>query len=335
VGHRKQSAPRRGSVAFLPRKRASSMVARIRFWPTIESQQPKPLGFACYKAGMTQVVVLDNAENSPTKGKEIVFPVTILEAPPLFVLGARVYGNSYSGKTTKFELMAQNLPTHLNRRLKGIDKMEKAQTPSLSADSISPDDEIRLIVCTQPHLAGIGNRKPDIFEIKVDGAPMNERIPYVNSILGKELKPEDVFQAGSFVDAFAISKGKGWAGVVQRYGVKIMDRKSNKTRRGIATMGAKSPSNVMFYVPRGGQMGLHNRFVRNLQVMKMGKGEEQINLRGGFIRYGLIKSNYIILKGTVPGPAKRLVKLRVSTRREPVKEAPIITHLSLVSQQGV
>jgi len=47
----------------------------------------------------------------------------------------------------------------------------------------------------------------------------------------------------------------------------------------------------------------------------------------------LVKPNYILLKGTVPGPAKRLVKLRVSTRL--AREAPTITHLSLSSPQGV
>jgi large subunit ribosomal protein L3 len=335
MGHRKQSAPRRGSMAFLPRKRSGSIIARIRSWPTIEGTQPKPLAFAGYKVGMTQVVTVDNVENSPTKGREIVLPVTVVEAPPLLVIGARVYENGYNGKKIKFETRAQNLPPYLGREIRGIDKMEKTQPPLLSSESILPEDEIRLIVCTQPHLAGIGKRTPEVFEIKVDGAPINERISYASSLVGKELKAEDVFQLGSFADAFGVSKGKGWQGVVKRYGVKIMDRKSNKTRRGIATMGAKSPSNVMFHIPRGGQMGFHNRFMRNLQVMKIGKADEAMNLKGGFMRYGLVKSNYILLRGTIPGPAKRLVKLRISARKEPVKEAPVITHLSLSSQQGV
>ncbi|HDI53041.1 MAG TPA: 50S ribosomal protein L3, partial [Candidatus Bathyarchaeota archaeon] len=44
-------APRRGSMAYSPRKRAKSIAGRIRFWPEVE-EGPRLLGFAGYKAGM-------------------------------------------------------------------------------------------------------------------------------------------------------------------------------------------------------------------------------------------------------------------------------------------
>jgi len=36
LGHRKKSAPRRGSLAYLPRGRAARHLGRIRYWPVVE-----------------------------------------------------------------------------------------------------------------------------------------------------------------------------------------------------------------------------------------------------------------------------------------------------------
>ena len=70
--------------------------------------------------------------------------------------------------------------------------------------------------------------------------------------------------------------------------------------------------------------------------MKISEDGDEINPKGGFIRYGLIKSDYLLLLGSVPGPKKRLVRLRTSIR--PIKtftvQSPQITYISKVSQQG-
>jgi len=336
MGHRKQSRPRHGSLAFLPRARAKSLVARIRYWPEIESETPKLLAFAGYKAGMTQATIIDNEENSPTKGKEIVVPVTVIETPPLLVIGARIYQKTIYGLKTKEDIIHPKLPDFVFRKLKTLKNRKNIRKTSLSTEDLKDADEVRLIVSTQPIKAGIGKKTPEIFEIKVSGGKSKEDIVnYVNSVLGKEIKVSDVISEGQFVDVFAITKGKGWAGVVKRYRVKLLGRKSNKTHRGVATLGAKSPNNVMFYVPRGGQMGLHQRFVRNLLVLKVGSAENPFNVKGGFLRYGLVKSDYVLVKGSVPGPAKRLIKLRVSARRKEKVEPPKITYISQASPQGV
>ncbi|MEP0826138.1 MAG: 50S ribosomal protein L3, partial [Nitrososphaera sp.] len=44
MGHRKYSAPRRGSVAFRPRARAKSLEARIRTWPQMAVEKSSLLG---------------------------------------------------------------------------------------------------------------------------------------------------------------------------------------------------------------------------------------------------------------------------------------------------
>ncbi|MBO3762790.1 MAG: 50S ribosomal protein L3 [Candidatus Brockarchaeota archaeon] len=336
MGHRKQSRPRHGSLAFLPRARARSLVARIRYWPEIEYEAPKLLAFAGYKVGMTQVSIIDNEEHSPTRGKEIVIPATIVETPPLLVIGARIYEKTIEGLRAKKDIIFSQLPEFIFRKLVTLKNRKEKKEVSISKGDLDENDEIRLIVSTQPIKAGIRKKTPEIFEVAISKRRSKEEIiNYVNSVIGKEIRVTDVLNEGQFVDVFGITKGKGWAGVVKRYKVKLLGRKSNKTHRGIATLGAKSPNNVMFYVPRGGQMGVHQRYVRNLLVLKIGTSEKPINLKGGFLRYGILRSDFVLLKGSVPGPAKRLVKLRVSARKREKLAPPQITFISQASQQGV
>ncbi|MFQ5762541.1 MAG: 50S ribosomal protein L3, partial [Candidatus Bathyarchaeia archaeon] len=66
MGHRKKSAPRRGSLAFSPRARAASLVCRVRHWPTAE--EPRLLGFAAYKAGMSYGFEVEQNQSSPNFG---------------------------------------------------------------------------------------------------------------------------------------------------------------------------------------------------------------------------------------------------------------------------
>src|SRR2546426_10943531 len=90
MGHRKYSAPRRGSLAYLPRGRASHWAPRIRFWPDYEGP-PRLLGFAGFKAGTTHVTFVDNRQGWLNYGKEVTFPVTIVETPALKGIASRFY----------------------------------------------------------------------------------------------------------------------------------------------------------------------------------------------------------------------------------------------------
>ena len=91
MGHRKTHAPKHGSLAYLPRKRAKKPVARIRYWPKIKSDSPRLLGFSAYKAGMTYVFTIEDRKRSPNFGKEVMQAATILETPPILVCGIRTY----------------------------------------------------------------------------------------------------------------------------------------------------------------------------------------------------------------------------------------------------
>jgi large subunit ribosomal protein L3 len=155
---------------------------------------------------------------------------------------------------------------------------------------------------------------------------------YALSILGKEVRVSDVFSVGQYVDVAAVTKGKGFEGVLKRFGVKELPRwhKHRKGSRRIGTVGPQSPA-IMFSTPFAGQVGFHQRLEYNKRILKISEaGKEEINPPGGWPHYGLVKSDFILLEGTIPGPAKRLVRIRFAVRPPKEKrEEPKIVYLSV------
>ncbi len=330
----KYSRPRRGSLAFSPRKRARDVVPRIRSWPNYEGE-PKLLGFAGYKAGMTHVIMIDDRKNSPTYGEEIVVPVTVLECPPMRVAGIRVYKNTMYGLQIAKEVWTTELDEHLSRRLP-LPKKIKTDVESLrDVENIA---EVRLITYTQPYLiTGVPSKTPDVMEYKVGGSDINAVLDYAISKLGKEIRVSEVFQEGAFIDVIAITKGKGFQGPVKRWGVITLDAKharSSKHRR-VGTLGPWTPHRVRWTVPQAGQMGFHQRTEYNKRIIKIGENGEEITPEGGFVRYGVVRSDYVLVSGSVPGPVKRLIRMRDAIRPPRYTYEGInIVYISTKSKQG-
>ena len=145
---------------------------------------------------------------------------------------------------------------------------------------------------------------------------------FVKSLFGKQVKIEEVFELGSSVDVASITKGKGWEGPITRWGVKKKQHKSRKSVRALGTLGPISPSSIMYTVPRAGQRGFHQRVEYNKRIMIMSNTEKQdfkINPAGGYKHYGFVNGDFVVLKGSVPGTYRRLVKLRTQVRNVPNK----------------
>ena len=122
---------------------------------------------------------------------------------------------------------------------------------------------------------------------------------------------------------------------MKRWGIKLLPRKSRKTKRGVAAIGPWRPARVLYTVPRAGQMGYHQRTEYNKRILKIGINGKDVTPNGGFVKYGEVKGTYLIVDGSLPGPAKRLVRLRYPARhpkKMPVS-APNITYISLESTQ--
>lgn len=337
MGHRSKNAPRHGSLRFMPRKRASNIKGRIRNWPS-ENGKLKFLGFAGFKAGMTHISYIEDQKTSPFLGKELMEAVTIIETPPIIMFGIKVYNKTEYGLQCAGEILSKDLKKELSRKIIFPDPEKRKFKENLEKIklNISTNSEIRGLFHTQPYKTSVPRIKPDIFEIKVSGGSSSkERFEFAQTFLGKEIRIRDCFREGELIDIISVSKGKGFQGPVKRFGVKILPRKSRGTKRGVGCIGPWHPARVMYTVARAGQMGFHQRVELNKRIMKINENGEEINPKGGFLRYGNIKGDYIILSGSIPGPKKRLIRLRSPIRQKKNFEVatPVITYINRQSQQ--
>jgi len=336
MGHRKTHAPRHGSLAYLPRKRARHILGRIRFWPRIEAGTPRLLGFTGYKAGMTHVFKIEDRKRSPNFGKEVMSPATILETPPILVCAVRVFTKDLYGLRTFSEAWMKNPPDDLEKIFTLPEDFKTEENLKKIEDSLAKVAKIRVVTVTQPRQTSLSKKKPDIAEIEVGGGTIQQQFEYAKTLLGKAIAPTELFKDGEYVDTVAISTGKGWQGPVKRYGVTILQAKGRKTKRGVATLGPWNPHHVRYSVPRAGQMGFHQRTEYNRRILKIGADGKEVTPKGGFLRYGLVRGPYMLLEGSIAGTEKRAIRLRCPARppRNVAEEPPQITQVSLESPQG-
>ena len=319
MGARKRHQPRRGSLAYYPRIRAKSMEARIKAWPKVNSEEPKILAHCGFKAGCVQIVSIDDREKVPNAGKQLVSLGTVLVTPPVLILGVRGYSKDHDGMHSEFDVYAEDIPKYVSKEMTFKNKEGALSNAEKGLKKIK---EIFAIVAVSPRAAGLEQKKPYIFEAAVRGGDVQKQFTHVKELLGKEIKIDQIFETGSTVDVAAITKGKGWQGVIYRMGVKKKQHKSRKTVREVGSLGPISPQSVMWTVPRAGQTGFHQRTEYDKRIMVMGNADDEklkINPEGGYKHFGLVKGDFIILKGSVPGTYRRLIKMRAQIRNEPTK----------------
>jgi large subunit ribosomal protein L3 len=103
----------------------------------------------------------------------------------------------------------------------------------------------------------------------------------------------------------------------------------------IGTLGPHNPSYVQRTVPQAGQFGLHQRTEFNKRILKMGDKGEDVTPAGGFLGYGTVRNGYVLIAGSVPGAAKRLIKLRDAVRFQgQTVEKTEVLYISKESKQG-
>jgi len=156
------------------------------------------------------------------------------------------------------------------------------------------------------------------------------------------------------VDTIGITKGHGFEGVIKRWGVRKLPRKTHKGLRKVGCIGAWHPERIRYTIPRAGQHGSHHRVLQNKKIYMLGKSiktpegklagktefditEKGINPMGGFPHYGPVRNEFIMLKGSIPGPVKRCITLRksvipVTTR--PAKEQVTLKFIDTSSKLG-
>ncbi|MGC8478449.1 MAG: 50S ribosomal protein L3 [Candidatus Micrarchaeia archaeon] len=317
---------RRGSMQYWHRRRAAKPLPRVRSAPL--SSELGLSNMLAYKAGMTYLTMIDDSQ-SPSKNMDVARACTVLEVPKTEAYGIRLY--TKDPITGYRKVYAEVYSAQAAQKI-GIKNPKFTEEKIESAKAMADPVEVSLLLTAYPKESGLEQNHPNRYEARVlGGKDANEKIGFAAKFLGKEIKPSDIFKNGEYVDAFAISKGKGWQGPVKRFGVSRLFHKATGKSRHVGTLGPTNPANVTYTVPQAGQMGYQYRSERNKRILKIGtKADiEQINKKGGFSNYGFVKNDYILVDGSVPGSAKRIVRLRHSINYAGAQaKEPKVTYIS-------
>ncbi len=316
--------PRRGSMQVWPRVRAKRSYARVRNFKL--SNEIKLNGFIGYKAGMTHVVLNDPFPNSPTKGMEVTWSVTVIECPPLRAISLKFYKIYGDEQKVVGEIYANNIDKTVKRYYQLPKELKNKEANDF--------DSVRLLAYTQPKLTNI-KKTPEVLEIPISGSK-ESALEYGKKLLNSEIKISDVFKDNQLVDVHGVTKGKGVQGPVKRFGVAILSHKAHKTKRGVAGLGPWTPSKVSWRRPVAGKMGYHSRTEYNKHLLKIGNKPAEVMPKGDFLNYGKVKTDYILIKGSVMGSKKRAIIL-TTPRRENKRLIPQqleISYISKSSKQG-
>jgi large subunit ribosomal protein L3e len=346
MSHRKFEQPRHGSLGFMPRKRSAHHRGKLRAFPKDDASKPCHLtAFLGYKAGMSHIMREVNKPGSQNHKKEVVEAVTILETPPMVVVGLVGYVETPRGLRTLTTVWAQHLSETVKRRFyKNWYRSKKKAFERYSArvaDSKDIETElnrikkyctvVRVLAHTQQKLLNLRQKKADLMEIQINGGDINGKVDYGYALFEQKVPVKTVFSQNEMIDLAGVTTGGGFEGVVARFGVTRLQRKTHRGLRKVACIGSWHPSRVQFGVPRAGQDGYHHRTEMNKKIFRIGdaaKGEDgKVNYNastasdltektitplGGFPHYGEVNEDYVMVKGSVMGPKKRVITLRKS-----------------------
>jgi len=347
MSHRKFERPRHGNLGFLPRKRTKHHAGKIKSFPKDDqSKAPHLTAFMTYKAGMTHIVREVDRPGSKLNKKEVVEGVSVLEAPPMVCIGFVGYVETPRGLRALTSVWAGHLNEEIKRRFyknwhtskqKAFTKYQKRWEEAAKGSEAPMATEIarakkycqviRAICHTQMSKVKIGQKKANIKEIQINGGSVDKKVDFAMGLFEQEVKVADVFSQDEMIDIIGSTRGHGYNGVVTRWGCTRLARKSHRGLRKVACIGSWHPARVQFQVPRAGQDGYHHRTEINKKIYRIGKNakedpksaeteqdltEKGITPMGGFAHYGEVTQDWVMLKGGVMGPKKRIITLRKS-----------------------
>jgi len=310
----------------------------VRSFPKDDQSVPCHLtAFLGYKAGMTHIVREFDKIGSKLHKKEVVEAVTIIETPPMIVVGLVGYIETPRGLRSLTSVWASHLNDEVRRRFyKNWYKSKKkaytkyAKKSSESKTSVEREiarmkkyaSVVRVLAHTQAKKVGL-QKKADLMEIQVNGGTVAEKVDFGYALFEKSVPVEAIFKTSEMIDVIGVTKGHGYEGVTARWGTRRLPRKTHKGLRKVACIGAWHPARVSWAVPRAGQRGYHHRTEINKKVYRVGKGEDKNNATtefdlttksispiGGFPHYGNVTNDFVMVKGCVMGPRKRVITLR-------------------------
>jgi large subunit ribosomal protein L3e len=324
----------------------------VRSFPRDDpTKQPHLTAFLGYKAGCTHVLREVNKPGSKLHKKEAVEAVTIIETPPMSVVGLVGYVKTPRGLRSLTTVWTEHLDEALKRRFykNWYRSKKKAFTRYAAklADEQNKDREkelarikkycqvVRVLAHTQIKKLKFRQKKAHLAEIQVNGGTVPEKVDWALALFERKCPVESVITQNDMIDTIGVTQGHGFEGVIARWGVRRLPRKTHRGLRKVACIGAWHPSRVQYQVARAGQKGYHHRTEINKKVYKIGKAvkgedakdkkainynastladgtQKTITPVGGFPHYGIVNEDWVMVKGSVAGSKKRVITLRKS-----------------------
>jgi len=356
MSYRKFEAPRHGSLGFLPRKRSKRHRGRIRSFPPDDpTKKPHLTAFIGYKAGLTHIMREVIKPGSKLHKKETVEAVTIIETPPMVVVGLVCYLNTPRGLRALNSVWATHLSETVKRRFyknwyrskkKAFDRYASRMAEENNKDMENALNRmkkychvIRVLAHTQIRKVKLRQKKAHLMEIQVNGGTIPEKVAWGYELFEKKVPVDTVFNQNELIDIIGVTKGKGYEGVITRWGTATLPRKTHRGLRKVSCIGAWHPARVRYTVARAGQNGYHHRTELNKKIYRVGHAavgeggkppvdkegkvmynattatdlsEKNITPLGGFPHFGEVNEDFLMLKGCVMGPKKRVITLRKS-----------------------
>jgi len=360
-------------LGFLPRKRSTRHRGKCKAFPRDNAtQSPHLTSFIGYKAGMTHIVRTVEKPGSKLNKKETVEPVTIIEAPPMTVVGIVGYIETPNGLRTLTTVWAAHLQHQVLRRFyrNWYKSKKKAFTKHNAKGQANPNRErelarikkyckvVRVLAHSDMAVLPLRQKKAHLMEIQINGGTVEQKVDFSFGLLEQTVPVSKVFTQDEMIDVIGITKGKGFEGVTTRWGTSRLPRKTHKGLRKVACIGAWHPSRVKYSVPRAGQNGYHHRTQINKKIYRVAApefdadGKQKLDAKekpianrsaatefdltdktkgitplGGFPHYGVVKNDWIMLKGITVGPVKRAITLRKTLLTQTSRTA--LEHITL------
>jgi large subunit ribosomal protein L3 len=315
-------------MQFWNSRRARNRLPRLRGKVNLKLDKPSLSNVVGFKVGMLSLSLIQNTSNA--LNVEAFKGATILEIPETEVYGIRLYkkdqktGYVVSSDTIYDKKIAEKL------------NMKKIKLDTQKLDEfkkkLNDYERVSALLVSYPKTISAEQNHIERYESKIIGDSIESNFDFVASLIGKKLQPEDVFKVGEHIDLSSVSKGKGWQGPIKRKGVRRQFHKATEKIRHVGALGAFTPGKILYTTPRAGQMGYNYRTEKNKVLLKISDiSKDDINPKSGFKNYGLIKGNYLIVSGSVPGTSKRVVRVRKSLSSNKVEKEVNINYISTKS----
>ncbi|KAJ7390179.1 60S ribosomal protein L3 [Desmophyllum pertusum] len=239
---------------------------------------------------MTHIVREVEKPGSKIHKKEVVEAVSIVETPPMMVVGVVGYIETPRGLRVLKTIWAEHLSEECKRRFyknwckskkKAFSKASKRWADEDGKSAIENDFNtmkryckvIRVIIHTQQKLVKLGQKKAIIKEIQVNGGKdVGEKIDWARERLENPAPVRKVFSKDEMIDIIGVSKGHGFKGVTYRWVPRSCHARLTRVyaRWLVLEPGIRPVCHTLF--ARAGQFGYHHRTEINKKIYRIGRG---------------------------------------------------------------